>query len=324
MLTRRHFLRSTAALGLMPMLSPASLLGRQALHARIGDKLTIFSMEFGGSRLEDRFSVYGDPNDQLADYWVDTNDTDIAERVAIDFSPLPGGGLPSSRTVIGWSRFLRDDAVTYNPVMHLGGLNPNRHNFHVGVWHSQDLAADLRRSGNVIVVDEDAGGSSISPVGAWNILRTQVGMESFNVHPITRTFGQPGASSDLENWFMTYSLTERDDKLAYIVDNPPIPGLWLVGKWVYELDISFDEPISMKESSDLVGSMLAIEGTESWTTYFHPTPDEPFGMRVNGFNVGPNAWPHYVLRYVKDGEENGTADRLIMRAENPLQAGRLN
>ena len=322
MISRRQFIRSTAALGLVQILPTRSLLASQTQHARIGDELTMFSREFGAGRQEGRFSVYGDPADNLADYWVDSNNTDIAEMVEIDFSPLPDGGLPSSRTVIGWSRFLRDDAGTRDVVMHLGGLNRNRHNFHVGVWHSESLARDLNRSGNVIVVDEDAGESSISPVGAWNILRTQVAMEQFNLHPINRTDTHPGPTHTVEQWGEMYSLTERADQLAFVVDDPPIPGLWLVGKWVYELDISFDDPISVQKSSDLIGSMLPTAGIEAWTTYFHPTANGPYGMRVNGFNLGADGWPHYVLRYVKDGEENGTVDRIVMRAENPLQHGR--
>jgi hypothetical protein len=176
----------------------------------------------------------------------------------------------------------------------------------------------------VIVVDEDAGDSSIAEVGNWNILRTQVSMETFNVHPVNRTFNLPGVSSPLEHWFMTYSMAETNYQLAYVVENPPVPGYWLVGKWVYEVDISFDQPISVQESSSLLGAMLPVEGTETWTTFMQATPNGPYGMRLNGFNVGPQGWPHYALRYVTGGETNGTVDRMIIRAENPAQSGRLS
>lgn len=322
MVSRRQLLRSAVAAGIVPLISPALLRASQATRARIGDDVVAFTREFGAGEQEGQFIVFGDRDDDLADYWVYTANTDLAEMVEIDFSPIPGGGLPSSRTVIGWSRFLRNDAITFGPIMQLGGLNPNRHNFHVLAWHSESLAADLDRSGNVIVVDEDTGGSSVSPVGAWNILRTQASMETFNVHPINRTDTHPGPTHTVDHWALNYSLTERADKLAYVVDDPPIPGLWLVGKWVYELDISFDEPISVKESSDLVGSMLPEAGTEAWTTYYHPTPNAPYGMRVNGFNLGLESWPHYVLRYVKGTEADGTVDRIVIRAENPVQRGR--
>jgi hypothetical protein len=266
--------------------------------------------------------VFGDRTDKLADYWVAMNNAGGVEMVEIDFSPIPGGGLESETEIIGWSRFLRDDATRLGPMMLVGGLNSNRHNFHIQPWHSDGLANSLGRSGNVIVVDEDAGDSSIAEVGNWNILRTQVSMETFNIHPVNRTESMPGPSNTVEHWAMNYSLVETPDRLAYVVENPPVPGYWLVGKWVYEVDISFDQPISMKASSDLIGSMLPVAGTESWTTWLQPTPNGPYGLRLNGFNLGLDGWPHYALRYVKGDETNGTVDRIIIRAENPQQHGR--
>lgn len=322
MLSRRQLLCSTAALGIVPFVSGTSMLARQTVHARLGDKITFFSIEFGGSQRNGDFLVYGDTSDDLADYWVDTNNTDIAEMVEIDFSPIPGGGLRSSDDILGWSRFLREDADTFGMMMQIGGLNPNRHNFHVQAWHSPTLASDLGRSGNVIVVDEDDGTSSVAEVGNWRILRTQVAMETFNVYPINRTATLPGPDSTVEDWAMNYSLAETADRLAYVVENPPVPGYWLLGKWVHELDISFDEPISTEQSSDLIGSMLAVEGTEAWTTYVQPTPNGPYGMRLNAYNLGQKDWWHYVLRYVKGGETTGTVDRIVIRAENPDQRGR--
>lgn len=322
MLGRRQLLRSTAALGLMQLVPGRSVLGTQTQHARVGDDVTAFTREFGAGDQEGRYMVFGNRNDALADYWVAMNNAGGVEMVEIDFSPLPGGGLRSSQDNIGWSRFLREDAFTVGPLMLLGSLNPHRHNFHVQPWHSRSLARDLGRSGNVIVVDEDAGNSSIAEVGNWNILRTQVSMETFNVHPVNRRYNLFGPADSLDRWSMGHSLTETPDRLAYVVENPPVPGYWLLGKWVYELDISFDQPISVQASSDLIGNMLTVEGTETWAAYLPPTPNGQYGLRLNGFNLKVDGWPHYVLRYVTGTEANGTVDRIIIRAENPMQRGR--
>lgn len=315
MMNRRNFLRNMAAMTAIGMTLSEKTLAQSNSGAHVGDSPDAFEAIFGPGRDENGYTVYEGVANDTADYWVLLNAQGVVESVEVDFQYLPGGGLASSTDNIGTSRFIRDDATQIGPTMLVGSLNNWRHSFHIAPWMSESLASDLKRSGIAFVVDEDAGDSGYKPIGDWNILRTNVAMETFNHHEIVRTGELPGPSTTIEGWQSNYDMTVDPKSAFAILNNPPIPGDWRIGTVFNEVDISFSQPISPRESAELIGSMLTVSGNEICTTYIPPSPNGPIALRINRFNLGLKGWPHTVLQYVSGGELNGSVDRIIMRAE---------
>lgn len=313
--SRRAFTRSTMAIPLALIARDTGVGARQSARAFIGDTRSSFDAVFGVSRQEGEFTVYDFRASGKAAYWVRFDGNGHADYIEIDFTALPGGGLAFTTDNAGMSQFIPVDAVHTGEAAGAGlPIDNSRSAFFIKHYHSDALAWNTGRSGNVIVVDENKWTQSYIQ-GGRIIERTYITLETYEVNPIVGTGERPGMFDMLHQWEGAYG-SVMGAQQGWYLPNPPIPGSWNinftnpVGGVPRSIEI-FPEPrLTTPAAASLISSMLPVAHYLTSTFWCPPTPNGSIGVRIHNFRIGYTYC--YTLQYVHDGETSGTVSRILI------------
>lgn len=306
MLTRRHLMRIGTGLGItgvMPVThtvaqTPQSTTNHEAI-AKIGDTREIFDSEFGSGREDGSWVIYGEDSSATAYYYVLFNDAGSAETIEADFRHLEMGGLPINDNV-GESRFVPDDGEVVGPNSGASDFRATDGWYIATAWHSQELAAETGRSGNVVVID---GLNYFGIDLSTQFTHTMISMETFEVNELIPNDEFMGAHTPLEEW-EAYS-GETMGMFALTFTDDERPGNWIITP--NSASVEFDQPIPVAEANELTATMAPI-GEIGWTTYIPPSPMGEEGIRLHGIRseLGETVTAQWVL----DGEESGGVSKI--------------
>lgn len=312
--TRRAFAKSAVAIPLAMIGRDTGAAGRQSAGASIGDTRSVFDAVFGASRQEGEFTVYDFRASGKAAYWVKFDVNGHAEYIEIDFTALPGGGLTFTGEVAGESQFVPADAVHTGEAAGAGlPIDNSRSAFYIKHYHSDALARDTGRSGNVIVVDEHKWVESYIQ-GDRIIERTYITVETYEVNPIAGTNERPGMLHMLHQWESAYG-NVMGAQQGWYLQNPPVSGSWNinftdpVGGVPRTIEIFPDPRLGTRGAANLISSMLPTTYYLTSTFWCPPTPNGSIGVRIHNFRIGYTYC--YTLQYVHDGEQAGTVSRIL-------------
>lgn len=309
-LSRRQLAVLAASLPITRATTSRESAAQVSSDAHIGAKQDAFDATFGQPRTEGWFTVYDFSDEGKAAYWVAWDANGYAHRIANDYSAIAGGGLLFEPGLLGQSQFLPNDAVI-NTAGNMTNMQVGQTGFYIAQHHSDNVQRETGRSGNVLVVDQQAipGDGPNNP----NFTRTSVAMEAFEVNPIVPTGQLPTIQSGGQQWEAVFGESWGTQR-GSMPTLPPIPGRWMF--YDTGIDVILDSAIPAAESAQWVSDFLPLDLGAMATTYWLPAPGDNQGLRVC-------LWPHtngtstVALQVVHGGEEAGEVDRFVINTIAP-------
>ncbi len=281
--------------------------------AKLGDDEDAFAAEFGaGTEIDGGMVQFGTTDSDTAVYYVRFTESG-ADHAEVDFTHLPDGGVTEEEADVGNSRFLLDDAVMSGQVVG-GRLQFNHAGYYLTTWHSEALAAETGRTGNVLVLDEFTVQGDGPGIPA-PFSRATISMEAFDEHEVQPHGEGATLGTSLESWWDAYGQGNASQRASHVA-NPPVEQLFLgtnQGGFVVEIDTNLERELPIQEAIDLVGQFLPANATLTQTYFAPPSPTGPIGLRTQLWNLSAlKAVPATVTLYVNGSEASGTVSRILM------------